>query len=315
MQLLATLGRVVVRLVVVLLIVTFVTFGMLKLLPGDPIATLRPVSTEEQRDEIREELGLNDPFLVQYGNWLRDFFTGDFGRYYDSGESVNAKLEKSLPVSLQLMGYSIALALLIAIPLGVITAYRSGTRFDRGANAAAFGLLALPNFVLGLLLATYLGARWQILPTQGYEEFGADPVEHFRFMVLPVVALAVAQIAVYMRLLRSDMIATLQENFVTTAKAKGVSPRRVLFRHALRPSSLTLLTVAGLNMGTLIGGAIVIEVIFALPGMGRNIYEAILTSQYVALQSFVAIIAVAYVLINALIDILYAVLDPRIRRA
>ena len=142
-----------------------------------------------------------------------------------------------------------------------------------------------------------------------------DLVEHFRHMALPAITLAVGQIAVYMRLLRSDMIATLQEDFILMAKTKGISPSRVLWRHALRPSSLTLLTVAGLNVGTLIGGAVIIEVIFALPGIGTLLFEAINARQYVALQSLVAIIAIVYVLVNFLVDILYTVLDPRIRHA
>jgi len=315
MQLLARLGGLVVRLVVVVLVVTFVTFAMMAFLPGDPIEQLQPFGTPEQHEATREEVGLNDPFLVQYGNWLKDFVTGDFGKYYDTNISVNDEVKEALPVSIQLMAYSVALTLVIAIPLGVFAAYKQGSLFDRGANATAFGFLSLPNFVLGLVLATWLGAQWKVLPTQGYVPFGEDPVEHFRFMVLPVLAIAASQIAIYMRLLRSDMIATLQEDFVTTAKAKGISPRRVLFRHALRPSSITLLTVAGLNIGTLISGLIIIEVIFGLPGMGQLVAFSIFANQYLALQSLVAIIAVAYVLLNAVIDVLYTVVDPRIRRA
>jgi peptide/nickel transport system permease protein len=142
-----------------------------------------------------------------------------------------------------------------------------------------------------------------------------DPVQHFKAMVLPTVCLAAGQIAVYMRLLRSDMIATLQEDFVTMAKAKGLRPSRILWRHALRPSSLTLLTVAGLTVGTLIGGAVVLERLFALPGMGTLIADAILNRQYVALQSYVAVIALGYVLVNFIVDIMYAAFDPRIRHA
>jgi peptide/nickel transport system permease protein len=151
------------------------------------------------------------------------------------------------------------------------------------------------------------------LPFQGYTAPGDDPVGHLESMALPAITLAVGQIAIYLRLLRSDMIATLQEDFVTFASSKGMSPRFVLFRHALRPSSLTLLTVAGLNVGALIGGALVIEIIFGLPGLGREIANAILGRQYIALQSMVALVAIGYVLVNAGIDILYAVLDPRIR--
>lgn len=317
MHLAVVIGKRLVQLVVVVLVVTFLTFWASNA-TGDPVKKLYASGLNpEKAAQIREDLHLNDPLLVQYGRWLNGFVHGDLGRFYSSNESVNAKVKQSLPVTLQLLLYSQILALLFAIPLGVLTAYRSGTRTDRSLNATAFALLALPNFVLGLLLATYIGARhpeWGI-PTQGYVPIGENVSEHFKTMLLPTVSLAVGQIAIYMRLLRSDMIATLQENFITTAKAKGISPRRVLFRHALRPSSLTLLTVAGLNVGTLIGGAIVIEVIFGLPGMGKLIYEAVLTNQFVALQSLVALIAIAYVILNFFIDTLYSVLDPRIRHA
>ncbi|MBN2622381.1 MAG: ABC transporter permease, partial [Acidimicrobiales bacterium] len=228
---------------------------------------------------------------------------------------VMDRVRDSLPVSLQLMVYAQVLALLIAIPAGVITAYRAGSRADKAANAGAFGMLAIPNFALALVLAYYVGVELGWLPVSGYVKPSDDLGEHLRRMILPAVSLAVGQIAVYMRLLRSDMIATLQEDFITMAKAKGVSPRRVLWRHALRPSSLTLLTVAGLNVGTLIGGAVIVEVIFAMPGIGTLLFEAIQARQYIALQSLVAIIAVGYVLINVAVDILYAVLDPRIRHA
>jgi peptide/nickel transport system permease protein len=229
---------------------------------------------------------------------------------------VSEVIGDSLPVSLELMLFAQTLALAVAIPVGVLTAYRAGTRLDRSANAVAFGLLALPNFVVALLLAIYLGARWQILPTQSNQvPFPLNPLENWRYMLMPTVSLALGQIAIYMRLLRSDMIATLQEDFITTAKAKGIPTSRVLFRHALRPSSLTLLTVAGLNVGALIGGAVVVERIFALPGIGSRLTEAILGQQYIAVQSFVALIAVFYILINFTVDLLYTVLDPRIRHA
>ena len=254
---------------------------------------------------------------MQYGRWIGDFVTGDLGGYYSvTGERpVMDRVRDSLPVSLQLMVYAQVLALVIAIPAGVITAYRAGTRADKAANATAFGMLAIPNFALALVLAYYVGVEFGWLPVSGYVKPSEDLVEHLRRMTLPTVALAVGQVAVYMRLLRSDMIATLQEDFITMAKSKGVSPRRVLWRHALRPSSLTLLTVAGLNVGTLIGGAVIIEVIFSMPGVGTLLFEAIQARQYIALQSLVALIAVGYVLVNFLVDVLYAVLDPRIRHA
>jgi peptide/nickel transport system permease protein len=238
---------------------------------------------------------------------------------------VSELVEQSLPVSLQLMIYAQLIALFFAIPFGIFAAYRAGTRSDRALNTSAFALLALPNFVLALLLSYLIGAELKWLPTSGYAPGWLDPIfdpsrtpdipEHIRYMLLPAITLAVGQIAIYMRLLRSDMIATLQENFITMAKAKGIPNRRILWRHALRPSSLTLLTVAGLNVGTLIGGAIVVEVIYGIPGMGQKIGQAIFSREYIELQSYVVVIAVLFVLINFLIDFLYSVVDPRIRRA
>jgi peptide/nickel transport system permease protein len=213
------------------------------------------------------------------------------------------------------MFYSQLLTLLIAVPLGVYTAYKAGSKRDQISNAVAFGLLALPVFVLAAVLKLYLGVNWGALPTTGWVDFGTSPTEYFKHLVLPVVTLTVGQIAVYARLLRSDMVATLQEDFILMAKSKGISNRRILWRHALRPSSLTLLTVAGLNVGTLVSGALIVERIFNVGGIGSLIYEAIQRRQYVALQSFVAIVAILYVLVNFLVDILYTVLDPRIRNA
>jgi peptide/nickel transport system permease protein len=306
-----------VHLVVVLFFVTLFVALLTAMLPGDPVDAIAGFGSPEQKDALRENLGLDDPVWQQYGRWIGDFVTGDLGGYYSvTGERpVMDRVRDSLPVSLQLMVYAQVLALVIAIPAGVITAYKAGTRADKAANATAFGMLAIPNFALALVLAYYVGVEFGWLPVSGYVKPSEDVVEHIRRMILPTVALAVGQVAVYMRLLRSDMIATLQEDFITMAKSKGVSPRRVLWRHALRPSSLTLLTVAGLNVGTLIGGAIIVEVIFSMPGVGTLLYEAIQARQYIALQSLVALIAVGYVLVNFLVDVLYAVLDPRIRHA
>ncbi len=308
-----------VRLVIVVWIITLFSFTLIKLTGGnnDLVSKIIPFGSEQQKDILREDLGLQDPFFTQYFRWLGDFLTGDFGNIYTPNpQPVSETLAEALPVSLELMIYAQVLALVIAIPLGVATAYRNGTKFDRSTNTIAFGLLALPNFVVALLLAIYVGAKWGWLPTQSnLIPFPLNPIDNWQYMLMPTIALALGQIAIYMRLLRSDMIATLQEDFTTTAKAKGIPTRRVLFRHALRPSSLTLLTVAGLNVGALIGGAVVVERIFNLPGIGSRLTEAILAQQYVAVQSYVALIAIFYILINFFVDVLYTVLDPRIRHA
>lgn len=308
-------GRKLLQLIPVLLIVTFLSFLLINLLPGDPVEVIVPFGSDEQREMLRHDLHLDDPIWSRYWDWLKGFVSGDLGNYYgvSTQRPVSTAVADALPVSLQLMLYAQVLALVFAIPLGILTAYRAGSVFDKMTNASAFGLLALPNFAIALVLAYYLGVKAQVLPVSGYREFGADMAEHFRRMAMPAISLALGQIAVYMRLLRSDMIQTLQEDFITMAKAKGIPARRILWRHALRPSSLTLLTVAGLNVGTLIGGAVVTEVIFQLPGVGLLIYQAVLERQYVAVQSLVAIIGVAYVLVNFLVDLLYSVLDPRIR--
>ena len=288
-----------------LLLVSFFTFSLVRLLPGDPAQTIIPFGTDQQRAALSKDLGLDKPFLQQYVNYLgvpvlrsddtSGLLQADMGRKYSTNQPVTDFLKRSLPVSLQLVLYAQILALLLAIPLGVLAAYRNGTRTDKTINTTAFAFLAIPNFVLALVLSYFVGARLKWLPTSGYATGWLDPLfdtsaspdlwEHFRLMILPVIALAAGQVAIYMRLLRSDMIATLQENFITMAKAKGVSNRRILFRHALRPSSLTLLTVAGLNLGTLIGGAIVVEVIFGIPGIGTQIAYAIAAREYVELQS------------------------------
>jgi peptide/nickel transport system permease protein len=305
---------------VVILLVTFFVSQLIRFLPGDPTAALLSFSSEEQRAELREDLGLNDNTFAQYGRFMKDFVTGET-RYYQSsgravgGEKVWDRLGSALPVSLQLMLYAQILALVFALPIGILAAYRAGSRLDKGLNTAAFALLSLPNFVLAYILIYWLAVQNDIFPTSGYTEFGESISEHFKSMFLPAVSLAVGQIAIYMRLLRSDMIQTLQEDFITMARAKGLSTRRILLRHALRPSSFSLLTVAAINLGALIGGAVILEVIFQLPGIGLLIFQAINERQYVALQTFVGIIALAYVFANVAVDVLYSVLDPRIRHA
>ncbi|HZJ25479.1 MAG TPA: ABC transporter permease [Acidimicrobiia bacterium] len=314
----------IVRLVVVLFVVSFLSFWFVKLIGGndDLVAKMIPFSSEQEKDRVRNELGLQDPFFAQYGHWVGNFVTGDFGQIYlGAGDNISSvpvseTVAKRLPVSLELMLYAQFLALFFAIPFGILSAHKASSRFDKATNVTAFGMLALPQFVAALLLVIFVGARWGWLPTQSnLPNFPLNPLDNWRFMLMPTVALALAQIAIYMRLLRSDMIATLQEDFITTAKAKGLPTRRVLLRHALRPSSLTLLTVAGLNVGALIGGAIIIERIFKVPGIGGELAEAIFRQQTLEIQSLVVLIAFFYVILNFGVDILYSVLDPRIRHA
>jgi peptide/nickel transport system permease protein len=209
--------------------------------------------------------------------------------------------------------------------LGVYAAYRANRRGDRLASMAALGALSVPNFVFALVLVLFLAIGgftikgfqigWEILPGSSYKPFGGPGgvLEHFKYMALPTISLALGQSAAYMRVLRSDMISTLQENFITTAKAKGVGDRRILWGHALRPSSFTLMTVFGLNTATLIGGALIIELLFGLPGIGSVVGTAISQKDFLVVQGVVVVVAVGFILINFLVDALYGVLDPRVR--
>jgi peptide/nickel transport system permease protein len=315
------LGKRLLALALVLFLVTLFTSALLSLVPGDPVDTLVPLAegpeADAQKERVRQDLNLDEPFHVRYTTWVSDFVTGDFGDYYrvNATNPVRDRIGSDFPVSLQLMIYAQIVALVVAVPLGVLTAYRAGSVFDRGTNFSAFALLSVPNFVLGLVLAYYVGVFLGWLPPSGYRRISEGVWTHLRYMILPTISLAAAQVAIYMRLLRSDMIQTLQEDFIQMARSKGISDRRVLWRHALRPSSITLLTVSGLNVGTLIGGALVIERLFSIPGLGQAIFEAINERQYVALQGFVAVLAILFVLVNFTVDVLYTVLDPRIRHA
>lgn len=310
-QLLGKVGR----LVIVLFLLTVVSFASIRMLPGDIVDIIVISKDEARKEELRQDLGLRDSYVSQYGRWAGKLVTGDFGKYYRTPGSVTDAIKETLPTSILLMIYTQVAALAIAIPLGVLTAYRANTLFDKGSNIGAFLALSIPGFIIGYLLKKYLAIDTNIFPERGWVPISEDVVEHFRHAVLPVTTLVLAQIAVYFRLLRSDMIATLQEDFITMAKAKGLQPRRILFRHALRPSSLTLLTVAGLNVGTLIGSAVIVEKIYGIDGIGFRLVRAVLGREYVAAQSFIAVIGIMFVLINFLVDFLYTVLDPRIRHA
>jgi peptide/nickel transport system permease protein len=284
---------------------------------------LGPGATEAGVAKVVKDFHLDEPLYRRYMLWLSDALRGDLGKSAIQGQQVATAIAKAIPVTLQLMLYAQILSLVIAIPAGVYSAYKANRRGDRVVSTTALGFLSVPNFVLAVVLVLFFAiggisvfghqVGWEILPASRYVPFGQSPVEHFKSMALPTIALALGLAATYMRVLRADMISTLQENFITTAKAKGVPDRRILFAHALRPSSFTLLTVVGLNTATLIGGSLIIETIFSLPGLGTTLGTAIFQKDFLVVQGVVVVIAVGFVLINFLVDLLYAALDPRVR--
>ncbi len=308
------LGTKLIQLVVVLIVVSFFSFLLIHLLPGDPAEVIIPFGTAQQRDQLRNDLGIKKPFFTQYKDWVNKVVHGDLGQDYQTHQKATSIIRHALPKSLQLMLYAEVLALLIAIPLGVFSAYKAGTVADKIANLTVFGLLSVPDFILLFLLTYYLGVKNHTFPVI-YPNNATGLTGWFKAWFLPAASLAAGQLAVFMRLLRTDMISTLQEDYITMAKSKGLTNLRILFRHALRPSSFSLLTAAGLSVGALIGGTLIIEVIYAIPGMGLTIFNAISQRQYVLLQACVLVVAVGYVLINFVVDLLYTLLDPRIRHA
>jgi peptide/nickel transport system permease protein len=284
---------------------------------------LGPGATEAGVEQISKQFHLDEPMWRRYLLWLSDALRGDLGKSPIQGQEVATAIAKAVPVTLQLMLYASLLGLLLAVPAGIYAAYRANKLGDRATTFGALFFLSIPNFVLAVVLVLFFAiggisvfghqVGWEVLPASRYVYFGASPVEHFKSMALPTIALALGLAATNMRVLRADMISTLQENFITTAKAKGVPDRRILFAHALRPSSFTLLTIFGLQTATLVGGALIIETIFSLPGLGTQIGTAIFQKDFLVVQGVVVVIAVGFVLINFLVDLLYAALDPRVR--
>lgn len=308
------IGRRLVYLLPVLFAVTLLTFLIASLLPGDLAYTiLGDQATPEKVEALRAQMGLDRPIWEQYLIWLGNAVQGNLGRSFRTGETVLAAVVDRLPVSLELMAMAVVLALLIAIPLAILCAVRSGSTLDRFVTGLAFGKLSLPPFMVAILLIYLFAVELGWLPATGWVPFAEDPVANLRSFVLPALTLAIAEWPVLMRVLRSDMIATLQEDYIAMAKAKGLRPARILLVHALKPSSLTLVTVAGINIGRLIGGALIVETIFALPGIGRLLIGAIYARDFIILQGVVLFVAVGFVVVNFIVDMLYAVLDPRIR--
>jgi peptide/nickel transport system permease protein len=301
-------------LIPVLLAVSLLTFLIASLLPGDlAYVILGDQATPDKVAALRHDMGLDQPILWRYLSWLGHVLQGDFGRSFRTGQTVLQVVSERLPVSLELMFLAELGALAIGIPLAIACAVRSGSAFDRFMTGAAFSMLSVPAFLAAILLIYLFAVELRWLPATGYVPFAEDPIGNLRCFVLPALTLALGEWPVLMRVLRSDMIATLQEDYIAMARAKGLKPSRILLVHALKPSSLTLITVTGINIGRLIGGAVIVESIFALPGIGRLLLGAIYTRDLIILQGVVLFVALGYVLMNFIVDMLYAILDPRIR--
>ena len=311
---LGLVGRKLIYLLPVLLAVTALTFLIASLLPGDlAMAMLGDQATPENVAALHQKLGLDLPLWRQYLHWLGQVLGGDLGTSHRTGETVIHAIAERLPVSLELLVIAQLGGLLIGVPLAMVCAVRPDSAIDRVISGVAFGMLSVPPFLLAIVLIFIFALRLGILPATAYVPLTQDVLGNLRSMALPGATLALLEWPIILRVLRSDLISTLQEDYIAMARAKGLKARRILFVHALKPSSLTLVTVVGLNIGRLIGGAVVTETIFALPGVGRLLVESIYTRDFIVLQGGVLFVAVAFVAINFLVDLLYAALDPRIR--
>lgn len=299
--------------------VTFCTFALLTLAPGDPAAQRAGLNaTPEVIAQVRAEMGLDRPMPVRFVNWLGDAVRFDFGESVGrTGFRVSELIRTALPKTLEIMVLAEIIALGVAVPLALAAARRPGGRIDRFAGSAVFVLLAVPTFVFGIYLQYLFGVRLGWLPVIANNLPGlfSDPLGNLRQYLLPSVTLASALVAIYVRILRGDLIETMQQDYVMLAQARGISDRRLLWRHVLRPSSINTLTALGLQVAGLVGGAFVIEVLFAIPGVGRLLIDAVGQGDYNVVAAIVALVSVGYVAVNTVIDIAYSMIDPRIRLA
>ena len=313
-RLMVAIGKKILRLVVVAVVVSAITFLMLNLLPGDVAYVIGGEdATAEDIRAIRAALGLDRPILVRYFVWLGNALRGDLGTSYLTHEPVFDAIVARLPVTLELIFISQLIALLLALPAGIFSAYRQNTIADRLISGSSFATLSIPSFVMALLAIYLFSIRLKWLPATGYIPISEGLWANLRGFILPGLSIALIEWVVLMRVLRSDMITTLQQNYILMARSKGLPPWKVLLHHALRPSSFTMITVLGLQIGRHIGEAVIVETIFALPGIGRLLINAIYARDFLMVQGCILLVTIGYVSINAMVDIAYAMLDPRIR--
>jgi len=302
-------------LVLICFLISVLAFLLVHILPGDPtVAILGPNDTPSARAELLKQLGLNKPLVQQYATWITNIFHGNLGQSFLTKQTVSNILSVAVPIDLELVIVSQVLALIVAIPLALVAALRPNRLFDRIATTSTLGMLSLPPFVAGPLLVLLFAVTLHAFPATGFDRLSSGLGPNLKSVILPSVALGIGSIAVYYRLLRADLIATLQEDFVTMARSKGLSTPYILMRHVLRPSSFSLLAGAGITIGTLFSGTFVVEVLFQLPGIGFQLVQAIYGRDYLVVQGMALVTAVAFVVINFGVDFLLTMLDPRVRR-
>ena len=298
----------------VMAVVALFVFSLLYIAPGDPAAVIAgDQATPADVERIRESLGLDRPFLVQFADWLSRLARADLGRSIFTNLPVSAMIAQRIEPTLSLMAITLCLSVAVAVPIGVLAAWKAGTLIDRAIMAFAVFGFSVPVFVVGYLLAYFFALQLEWLPVQGYTPLSQGLWPWFENLILPSIALGCVYIALIARITRATMLEVLQQDYVRTARSKGIGQGGILFVHALKNASVPIVTVIGLGIALLIGGAVVTESVFAIPGLGRLTVDAILRRDYPVIQGVVLLFSFVYVLVNLMIDLLYTVLDPRIR--
>jgi peptide/nickel transport system permease protein len=299
-----------------LILVSLFVFTLQKLLPGDPVQAM----AGEERDPavmeyLREKYRLNDPVPLQYVHWVGNVLQGDFGTSLRTEQPVTTLLASKLPVTLELAVLALIIALLIGIPTGVISAVRKGTATDYAANVFALSGISIPHFWLGILLIMIFAVKLQWLPASGFVPLGEDVGQNLKTLILPAFVLGAGLSGVLMRHTRSAMLEVLRADYVRTARAKGLFPRTVILKHALRNALMPIVTLTTLLFGELLGGAVLTEQVFSIPGFGKMIVDAVFNRDYAVVQGVVLCVAIGFLLLNLLADVLYRLINPRLRTA
>jgi len=305
-----------VLLIIIILFVSIASFFLVHLLPGNPTDTiLGPNQTPENVATVNRELGLNKPLIAQYFIWMGHVFQGNLGQSFTTHQTTASIIRQSFPIDLELIIFSQIIAFAIAFPMAMAAAKRPNRMFDQASNSTTFAMLALPPFVIAPVLVLLFAVHWHIFPgPASYVPITENFWSNIHTMLLPSIVLALGSIVVYFRLLRNDLISTLQEDFITMARSKGLSDRRIMWRHALRPSSISLLASAGVTIGSLIAGTFIVELLLQMPGLGYQLISSVNQDDYTVVQGITLFVAVAIVLINFIFDFLFTIVDPRIAR-
>ena len=308
------IARRLIAIVPVLTIVAVLIFMMLRLTPGDPAAVIAgDNATSDQIADIREKLGLNLPLWQQFGIWIGNILQGNFGESFFFKKTVAELIAQRIEPTLALGICTIAFAIVVAVPIGVMAAYKQGSLFDRCVMGFAVIGFSVPGFVIGYCLIYVFAIELGWLPVQGYVRIGVNFWQFLERMILPSLTLSVGFIALISRITRASVLEVLNEDYIRTARAKGLSNRVVLMRHALRNAAVPIMTVVGIGIAIVLGGAVVTESVFGLPGLGRLTIDAIVRRDYPVIQGIVLMFSFVYVLVNLAVDLIYTMLDPRIR--